>query len=159
MSNPAFTIDQHSTTDTVDLTITIDAPRDVVFDFLTDPELAFRWMGEEGEIEARPGGTYRVRFTENDVAVGEFVVVDRPETVSWTWGWEGSDVIPPGSSLVTVELSEIAGQTTVTLRHTGLPSAQDVEQHSIGWNDWGERLGAAATGGNPSATDGREGSP
>ncbi len=133
----------------VDLSISIDAPIEIVFDFLTVPELAFRWMGIEGEIDARPGGSYRVRYTEDDVAAGEYVEVTKPTTVAWTWGWEGSDTIPPGSSLVTFSLADAEGSTIVTVRHTGLPTAPDAEQHTAGWSYWGRRLARAATGGDP----------
>lgn len=138
--------------DEVDLSITVDAPPDVVFDFLVVPELAFRWMGVEGEIDPRPGGVYRVRYTENDIAVGAYVDVTRPHTVSWTWGWEGSDTVPPGSTLVTFSLRPSPHddtRTEVTVRHTGFTAVSDAAAHTDGWVHWATRFAVAAAGGDP----------
>lgn len=151
MSNPNINLADHRapTSADVHLEIEINAPADVVFDFLVVPELAMRWMGLDREIDPRPGGTHRVRYAENDVAVGEYVDVDRATRVSWTWGWDGSAQIPPGSSLVQIDLEEAGGVTTVRLTHTGLPDIPAAESHTHGWSYWGRRLATAVSGGDP----------
>jgi len=40
--------------------IVIGAPPDTVFPYFTDPERMVRWMGTEADIDARPGGAYRI---------------------------------------------------------------------------------------------------
>lgn len=120
----------------VHLDIEIAAPADVVFDFFVDPNKAARWLGIDGEIDPRPGGVHRVRYSPDDTAVGEYVEVERPTTISWTWGWDGSDLVPPGSTMVTFTFTEHAGGTTVTLRHTGLPTAEQASNHTMGWSHW-----------------------
>ncbi len=69
--------------------------------------------------------------------------------MSWTWGWEGSDEIAPGTSLVTFSLSHADGTTTVHVAHTGLPTADAAEKHTEGWCYWGSRLATIAAGGDP----------
>jgi hypothetical protein len=54
----------------------------------------------------------------------------------FTFGWEagrGSPDIAPGSTRVEVTLTPDAGDTILTLRHSGLPPAL-VDQHHAGWS-------------------------
>ncbi|MGI9644123.1 MAG: DUF899 family protein [Ilumatobacteraceae bacterium] len=129
---------------TIDLDIVIDAPAETVFDFLVQPAKLFRWMGIGGELDAVPGGAYRIRYNDEDVAAGEFVEIDRPRLVSWTWGWEGSDEVPPGSTSVRFELSEAEGRTTVRVVHEGLPTVESADSHAEGWTHFGGQLATEA---------------
>ena len=131
----------------VDMEIHIDAPPDVVFDFLTVPEKALRWMGVSGQIDAVPGGTYHVRVNDEAVISGKYVEVSRPDKISWTWGWENNEDVPPGSSLVTFELSKTDRGTNVHLTHSGLPSVEAGARHTEGWSHFVPRLAIVATGG------------
>lgn len=142
-------------TTSVEVSISIEAPVEVVFDFITVPEMALRWMGYDCEIDPRPGGTYRVRFTDDDVAVGEYVEVTPYTTVSWTWGWDGNEGLPPGSTLVTFTLArgETDDSTVVTVSHTGLPDESAATAHGSGWRFWGRRLAVGAAGGDPSTVE------
>ena len=67
----------------------------------------------------------------------------------YTFGWEGSETIPPGSTTVEVTFEPDGIETIVRLRHTGLPSAQDSTQHAVGWNHYLARLAIAVAGGDP----------
>ena len=80
----------------------IAAPREEVFVFLTDPDKYTEWMGEAVELDPRPGGVYRVRMNSDRVALGEYVEVDPPSRVVFTWGWEGDGAVPPGSTRVEI---------------------------------------------------------
>jgi len=142
MTNSATNIVDHRVagSTTTDLAIVIDAPADAVFDFLVDPDKLFRWIGRDGDADAVPGGAYRVRFDDDNVAAGEYVAVERPTLVTWTWGWEGNDAVPPGSTEVRFELSEEDGRTTVRVVHSGLPSVESADSHAEGWTYFGGRL-------------------
>ena len=107
------------------------------------------WIGVDATADARPGGEYRVDVTGRDVAVGEYVEVVPDERVVWTWGFEGSDVMPPGSTTVEVTLRPDGDATVVRLRHLDLPTARRVERHTAGWTHYLARLDVAATGGDP----------
>lgn len=130
------------------LTERIAAPPETVFEFLTDPEKLLRWMGAEADIDPRPGGVFRLDMNGNDVAAGAYVTVDRPHRVVFTWGWEGSTDVPPGSTTVTVTLTADGDNTLVELRHDGLPGAT-AESHDEGWGYFLPRLSLAATGREP----------
>jgi uncharacterized protein YndB with AHSA1/START domain len=127
----------------------IEAPREEVFVYLTDPVKYTKWKGMAAELDARPGGLYRVRMNSDTVALGEYVVVEPPSRVVFTWGWEGDDAVPPGSSTVEITLREDGDGTILRLRHTGFPTDEAAASHREGWAMYVERLSVAAPGGDP----------
>ena len=120
-----------------------------MFPYLTDATLHGRWMGSEAELDPRPGGVYRVRIPGRPVAEGRYVVVDPPRRVVFTWGWVGSDEVPPGSTVVEVTLTRDGDATVVRLAHRGLPSALARAQHTDGWQHYLARLAVAGSGADP----------
>jgi uncharacterized protein YndB with AHSA1/START domain len=118
----------------------IGAPREVVFAYFTDPERYTRWMGHDAELDARPGGIYRVHVIEGSVARGEFVEVEPPGRVVFTWGWEGNPMVPPGSSRVEVSFRADGDATLVRLVHSGLPDAAAMGLHREGWTRYLDHL-------------------
>jgi uncharacterized protein YndB with AHSA1/START domain len=136
---------------TLDLEFHIAASPETVFSFFVDPVKYRRWKGSEAELDPRPGGIYKVVMPSRDVVLGEYVEVDPPRRVIFTWGFEGSAAIPPGST--TVEVTFQPGPqpetTLVHLRHRGLPDENARAEHGIGWSHFLERLAIAAPGGDP----------
>ncbi len=130
------------------LTQRVGAEPEVVFEFLTDPRKGLRWMGTEIDIDPTPGGKFWLNATGTDIAIGEYVEVDRPNRVVFTWGWEGSEHVPPASSTVTITLTEDGDETVVELRHDGLPGGQD-DAHGRGWTYFLGRLVAVSEGRDP----------
>jgi uncharacterized protein YndB with AHSA1/START domain len=124
----------------------VEAPPDVVFSFFTEPEKYRRWKGEEADLDPRPGGRYRVKMDETNVVRGQYVDVDPPRRVVFTWGFEGNEALPPGTSRVEVTLVPDGEATIVRLRHTGLPDEEARSQHETGWRLYLGRLAAAAPG-------------
>jgi uncharacterized protein YndB with AHSA1/START domain len=111
----------------------IDAAPDTVFAFFVDPDRIVRWMGKTATLEPRPGGLFRIDYGQGDVARGEFVEVDRPRRVVFTWGWEKSgDPVQPGQSTVEVDLEPAGEGTLVRLRHSGL-GRDSRKSHDEGW--------------------------
>ena len=84
----------------------IAAPPAAVFALLTDPEKILRWMGTEAEMEPRPGGLYLLNVTGARCARGSFREVVPVHRLAYSFGWDGSEVVPPGSSLVEIDLIE-----------------------------------------------------
>src|SRR6266508_912599 len=62
-------------TDVIAHELRIEARPDAVFAFLTDPDKKTRWKGYSAQLDARPGGVYRVQIGQ-PVVVGEFVELD-----------------------------------------------------------------------------------
>jgi len=106
------------------MTRVFDAPRALVFDALTKPELLKRWvLGPPGwslevcEIDLRPGGAFRYVWRGADGTEmgmrGAFREVAPPERIVHTElfdeDWTG------GETVVTTSLVEQGGRTTLTL--------------------------------------------
>jgi uncharacterized protein YndB with AHSA1/START domain len=92
-------------------------------------------------------------MNSDNVALGEYVVVEPPARVVFTWGWEGDAAVPPGSTTVEITLQEDEGGdgTILRLRHSGLPDERAAESHAEGWTKYVDRLSTAAFGGDPGA--------
>ncbi|MGO9422961.1 SRPBCC family protein [Roseiarcus sp.] len=130
----------------------IPAPRAAVFAFLTDPQKILSWMGAGAETEPHPGGLYLITGVGGDrerVARGTFREVVPVHRLAYSFGWDGSEVVPPGSSLVEIDLVERDGGTLLRLTHSGLPDAIQCAKHNIGWGHYLDRLAIAAPGGDP----------
>ena len=141
-----------SETTSVEREIAIAASPETVWEFLVDPDKATRWMGQTASFDPRPGGEYRVEVIPGNTARGEFVELDPPRRLVYTWGWEPGGVdkaVPPGSSTVEIELVPSGDGTTLRFSHRGLPSAEAAESHAHGWDHYLERLIVAAPGGDP----------
>ena len=130
----------------------ISAPPATVFAFLTDPEKIISWMSAEATTEAYPGGLYLLKGVGGDharVARGAFREVVPVHRLAYTFGWEGGQEVPPGSSLIEIDLTEQNGGTLVRLTHSGLPDAAQCAAHDRGWAYYMERLAVVAAGRNP----------
>ena len=122
----------------------IAAPPDVVFPYFTEPALAVKWIADAAYLDARPGGTFSVNVRGNP-ALGEFVEVDPPRRVVFTWGIDGNPNLPPGTSTVEVDLLAEGDDTVVTLTHRDLPKDFQAS-HLGGWTEFLGKLGAVVTG-------------
>ena len=129
----------------------IAAPPATVFAFLTDPEKILSWMGAEVTTEAHPGGLYLVKGVgpRANVARGAFREVVPVHRLAYTFGWEGSEEVPPGSGLVEIDLIDRDGGTLLRMTHSGLPNAAQCARHDEGWAHYLGRLAIAATGRDP----------
>jgi uncharacterized protein YndB with AHSA1/START domain len=133
--------------------IAIAASPETVWQFLVDPEKSRTWWGQ-ASFDLRPGGALRMEITPRSVASGEFVEVDPPRRLVYTWGWESGgggagSLVPPGSSTVEIELVPTGQGTTLRLVHRGLPTPEAVTGHGEGWDHYLGRLAVAAPGGDP----------
>ena len=135
----------------VEREVRIAAAPATVFEFFTDPDKMIQWKGRKAELDPRPGGIYRVDINDQAVARGEYLEVDPPHRVVFTWGWEGGEgehAVPPGSSRVEVTLEPDGEGTLVRLRHHDLPD-EALEIHGQGWDLFLGRLTKAAVGEDP----------
>jgi uncharacterized protein YndB with AHSA1/START domain len=137
----------------------IAAPPATVFAFLTDPEKILSWMGTEATTEAQPAGLYLVKGcggVRNRAARGAFREVVPVHRLAYSFGWEGDQEVPPGSSLIEIDLIDRDGGTLLRMTHSGLPNAAQCTGHDRGWAHYLGRLAIAATGRNPGIDRGPE---
>jgi uncharacterized protein YndB with AHSA1/START domain len=119
-----------------------------VYSYLTDSVRWARWQGDSAEIDAVPGGVFRMVMANGTTAEGQFVQLVPDARVVFTWGWQGNPTVPPGSSTVEIELAPDGGGTLLRLTHRGLPQ-NDRPIHAAGWNHYLPRLAIASAGGEP----------
>ena len=85
-----------------------------------------------------------------NVAAGEFVEIDRPHRLVFTWGWEGgASPVAPGSTTIELELVPDGEGTLLRFRHSNLPGAEATASHAHGWDHYVERLAAVGAGTDP----------
>jgi uncharacterized protein YndB with AHSA1/START domain len=119
--------------------ITIRAPARRVFEALTDPEQRKAWWGSAGrfqtthvESDLRLGGQWKMSgtgFGGPFTVKGEYRAIEPPRVLAFTWlpSWQEGAT----ETLVSFDLSEKDGVTTVRVTHSGLTS-KGVEAHK-GW--------------------------
>jgi uncharacterized protein YndB with AHSA1/START domain len=119
-----------------------------VFDAWLDPDLVRRWfapgMGEmvRVHVEPRVGGTFSFvqRRGGDDVDhVGEYLELDRPRRLAFTWGVRPDTP----SSRVVIDVAPVASGSEVALTHE--MSAEWAEFTARAEEAWGRMLDAMAT--------------
>jgi uncharacterized protein YndB with AHSA1/START domain len=107
-------------------------------------------MGAEATTEPHPGGLYLVKGVGGrNSARGAFKEVVPIHRLAYSFGWEGSEEVPPGSSLIEIDLVERNGGTLLRMTHSGLPNAAQCASHNKGWAHYLGRLAMAAAGQDP----------
>jgi uncharacterized protein YndB with AHSA1/START domain len=98
-------------------TITIRAPRETVFEFLTDNARWASWWGAGSTIEPRRGGAVRVRHPNGIEMAGEVLDFVPLARLVFTFGYPSGQPMPVDGSRVTIELEDAPGGTRLTLTH------------------------------------------
>lgn len=127
----------------------LPAPPAAVFALLTDPDKILRWMGTVAQVEPQPGGLYLVNVTGARVARGTFREVVPVHRLAYSFGWDGSAAVPPGSSLIEIDLIEQPDGTLLRFTQTGLPDAGQCASHAQGWAHYLGRLAEITAGRDP----------
>ncbi|HKE77323.1 MAG TPA: SRPBCC domain-containing protein [Acidimicrobiales bacterium] len=144
-----------------DLTITreivIEAPVEVVWRTITEPDQIALWFADRVDVDIRPGAAGTLVFEDKATAeaVSAAVVVDAvepPHRFSFRWGApEGETPVPGNSALAEFTLIAEAGdRTRLRVSETGLDGlpwpdeekARYAEDHRDGWRIHFGRLGA-----------------
>jgi len=134
---------QTSPTTTLTLKRTFAAPRERVFRAWTDPKELARWFAPSSdysvvipEFDFIVGGKYLLEAHHKGGNVhriaGTYREIKPPEKIVFTWRWEKD----PNShdSLVTVEFRDLGQSTEIAVTHEQLPSVEERDRHSQGWN-------------------------
>jgi uncharacterized protein YndB with AHSA1/START domain len=142
-------MDATTETTVYDRTLSIAASPETVWGFLVEPEKLRRWKGIDVDLDPRPGGAFRCEVIPGHTARGEYVELDAPHRLVFTWGWDGNEGVPPGSSTIEVELTQEGDGTSLRFVHKDLPNAEAVASHTHGWDHYLPRLELAAAGRDP----------
>jgi len=129
----------------------------------TVPELFQQWFTPgpgiqvTAEVDLRKGGRYRLTFRMPEdkpsvVAAGEFLVINAPHYLEYTWSWTwGAEPGQPNHTVVKVEFRELAEERTeVVLTHEGFNDPEDCDGHTKGWTSILDHM-AAALGSGPAS--------
>ena len=123
----------------------IRAPRATVYRYLTESREWARWQGESAELNPTPGGIFSLVMQDGMNARGQFTDLVPDERVVFTWGWIDRPGIPPGSTIVSIELTEEPDGTLLTLTHRNLPD-DEAGEHRSGWEAFLPELARIAEG-------------
>jgi uncharacterized protein YndB with AHSA1/START domain len=124
----------------------IPVPRERVFAAWLDPASLAQWMRPgnmteaTAEVDPTVGGKFRIVMahgTEKFEHTGEYLVIEPPARLSFTWISKATDLRP---TVVTVQLFDRDGSTELVLTHRKVPPTQ-VASHRSGWADIVRKLG------------------
>jgi uncharacterized protein YndB with AHSA1/START domain len=130
---------------TIEREILIEAPADVVWRTITEPDQVTQWFADRVELDARPGGDGAL-FFEDMAAAAHLVVetLDPPHRFGFRWGHpDGEAPVPANSVLVEFTLTpEGDERTRLRVAETGLDAvgwsddekARYVDDHRTGWD-------------------------
>lgn len=127
--------------------IFIECSPKTLFSFFIHPDKMVRWIGQQVLLEPRIGGKYRIDINGENIALGEYKEITPYEKVVLTWGWEGLEIMPPGSSTVEFLLSPQDSGTLLTLNHFNIP-IEKMTSNDQGWAHYMTRLQRLAEGQN-----------
>ena len=139
--------------DRIEREIDIDAPIDVVWTVITEPEHITGWFTDSAELDLRPGGegqfAWDVKGTSRKKVNLRVERLEPPHFFSFRWDYpDGDDPSETNAPLVEFSLEAQGGSTRLRLVESGLASlARSPEEketyfaeHTSGWTHFAERL-------------------
>jgi uncharacterized protein YndB with AHSA1/START domain len=134
----------------------LNASPERVFGAWTRAEMLATWFGprhtrvEEAEVDARPGGRFRIVLREDNgqrhEVGGTYMEVLPAQGLGFTWAWHS---MPERESRVTIHLRRSAAGTELTLTHERFADAGTATRHRRGWTESLERLASRLDDVNP----------
>ena len=135
----------------LELTRVLPAPRERVFRALTQRADLAVWWGPMGfttpeiELDLRVGGRYRFTMQPPDGEhfhlSGEFLEVERPRRLAYTFRWE-EPAPDDRETIVTLTLDDVGGTTELALRQGAFATEERLALHRGGWTDSLDKLSA-----------------
>ena len=141
----------------VDISRTIDARLDTVWDIISTPEGFSKWMGGDVTFASDVGSPFEGRFPQFQTVIrGEVLEFDSgAHRIALSWGIETGPqaaYFPAASSRVELSLTAEAPGTLIQVRHSALPTAKEAGDHEAGWRFNLSRLSLIANREDLSAT-------
>ena len=122
--------------------ILIDAPVDVVWQLVTEPEHIRHWFAEEVEIDLRVGGHGSLGFPSHDAYQLQVEALEPPRRFAFRWVRRPETIVRSNNSLlVEFILQPEDGKTRLRVVESGFDSldwsdeekASYADQHTNGW--------------------------
>jgi uncharacterized protein YndB with AHSA1/START domain len=122
--------------------IVIDAPVEVVWSVVTEPEYISGWFSDSADVDLKPGGRAVLHWNEFGTVQGRVERVEPPHFFSFRWAVDpGRDIDEGNSTLVEFSLRAERESTRLTVVETGfqdLAGPEDEKQrhfdgHRRGW--------------------------
>lgn len=119
-----------------------DVGAERLFDCFTDPAEVACWWGPVGvrcpgaENDLSVGGRFRFAMRADDgsidtAACGEYLVIERPSRLVFTWAWEGA---PEPVTRVSLTFTAVTPErTTLELVHDRFDTDERAALHRTGW--------------------------
>jgi uncharacterized protein YndB with AHSA1/START domain len=106
--------------------VSVHAPRAVVFEALTSPQVLMRWFPTRAESDPRTGGKFKFYWDfaaagQDGTQEGTYSDVVPNERISYKWQAGPA----PLSTNVTIALREANGETSVHLVHSGWQESEE----------------------------------
>ena len=134
--------------------ILVEAPIDVVWQAITEPDQITQWFSAEAEVDGRAGAPGRLAFSGGEVYYLQVEAFEPPHRFAYRWLHEkGASHTPANSMLVEFTLSAAGAATRVRVVESGFDEvdwsddakADYFEHHSEGWHTLLRRLADHAT--------------
>jgi uncharacterized protein YndB with AHSA1/START domain len=145
-----------SPTSSLTIRKTLPCPPADAFAAWTQPKLFQSWFAPDpkmktvAEMDLRPGGKYRIGFQppggEPTMYVGgEFLLIDPPRRLEYTWIWEReSDPDWKDRTVVKIEFNPVGTeQTELVLTHEKFSATESRDHHQQGWTAIVDRMAGA----------------
>ena len=127
---------------TIQLHRVIPAPAERVYRAFTDPEAMVKWLPPHGftgkmhHIDVRPGGSYKMSFTNFSTKNGhsfggKYLEVKPNELLKYVDQFDDPNL--PGEMKITVTFREVLCGTELKVTQEGIPDAIPAEMCYLGW--------------------------
>ena len=140
-------MNEHENALVLELRCLVDAPSERVFGMLTEPAELANWWGPQGfttpeiELDLSVGGSYRFTMQPPEGEAfhlsGEFLEIDPPNRLSYTFTWE-EPVPDDRETVVRLTLGAVGAVgavTEVSLLQGDFATEERLALHRNGWTD------------------------
>ena len=127
--------------------ILIEAPVEVVWSVVTEPEHISRWFSDAIELDLRPGGKAVLHWDGRGPVHGRVERVEPPHLFSFRWVVQpGAELADDNSTLVEFRLREEGEATRLTVVESGFadlggPEEDNQEAYDGHTRGWAKELG------------------
>jgi uncharacterized protein YndB with AHSA1/START domain len=128
----------------------VESPRERIFNLLTEPAELAKWWGPHGfttpevELDLSVGGRYRLTMQPPEGEAfhlsGEFIEIDAPTRLVYTFRWDEPDP-DDRETVVVLSLAAVGDATEVSLTQGEFATDERLALHRSGWADSLEKLG------------------